>query len=85
MFLQAAADVVCLQLGYDFGSVSTSPCDSYGGSDIWGASGSSVAMSSLACQGGELDIQDCLFSAPYTTRPAHAHDSIVWSLTGNSH
>jgi len=74
----AAADVVCLQLGYDFGSVSTSPCDSYGGNDMCGASGSPVAMSSLACQGGELDIQDCLFSAPDTACLGHAHDSIVY-------
>jgi len=74
----AAADVVCAQLGYDFGSVSTSPCGSYGGADLCGAVGSPVAMSNLACKGGELDIQECAFSSPETICLGHAHDSVVF-------
>ena len=44
MFLQAAAAVVCLHLGYDFGSAITSPCDSYGGNDMRGASPSGPSV-----------------------------------------
>lgn len=84
MSLQAAADVVCAQLGYDFGSVSTSPCGSYGGANLCGAAGSPVAMSSLACEGGELDIQECVFSVPDTVCLGHAHDSIVYCGVGGS-
>ena len=81
---QAAADVVCAQLGFEFGSVSTSPCTSYGGSNLCGSPGSQVAMSSLTCGGGELDIQECAFSVPDTTCLGHAHDSIVYCGTGGS-
>merc|ERR1712203_601502 len=49
----AAADVICAQLGFDFGSVSTSPCGSYGGVDSCGASGMPVGLSNLVCDGGE--------------------------------
>ena len=38
----AAADVICRSMGYDFGSVSSSPCGFYGGADICGAAGSPV-------------------------------------------
>lgn len=74
----AAADVVCAQLGYEFGSVSTSPCGIYGGANLCGSPGSRVAMSSLTCEGGELDIQECTFSLPDSTCLEHAHDSIVY-------
>ena len=75
---QAAADVVCAQLGYDFGTVSTSSCGNYGGSNLCGAAGSPVAMASLACAGGELDIQDCSFSAPDASCLEHGSDSVVF-------
>ena len=75
---QAAADVVCAQLGYDFGSVSTSPCNSYGGGNLCGASGAPVVMSALNCAGGELDIQECASSQPGPECQDHAHDSIVF-------
>ena len=81
---QAAADVVCAQLGYEFGSVSTSPCSSYGGANLCGSPGSHVAMSSLTCEGGELDIQECAFSVPDTTCLGHAHDSIVYCGAGSA-
>lgn len=81
---QAAADVVCAQLGFEFGSVSTSPCSSYGGANLCGSPGSQVAMSSLTCEGGELDIQECVFSVPDTTCLGHAHDSIVYCGAGGS-
>ena len=35
-------------------------------------------MSSLTCEGGELDIQECTFSVPDATCQSHAHDSIVF-------
>ena len=38
----AAADVICRSMGYDFGSVSSSPCGFYGGADLCGAAGSPV-------------------------------------------
>ena len=56
---QAAADVVCKQLGYGSGVASDSPCGSYGGSDVCGAPGSPVAMQSLTCTGAELAVSEC--------------------------
>ena len=76
--LQAAADVICAQLGFDFGSVSTSPCGSYGGVDSCGASGMPVGLANLVCDGGELDFQDCSFTAPDAACLDHALDSIVY-------
>ena len=49
--LQAAADVICAQLGFDFGSVSTSPCGSYGGVDSCGAFGMPLGLANLVCDG----------------------------------
>jgi len=74
----AAADVVCAQLGYDFGSVSTSPCGNYGGANLCGAINSAVAMSDLKCEGGELDIHECAFTSPDATCLSHDYDSIVF-------
>ena len=78
LLLQAAADVVCTQLGYDFGSVGTSSCEMYGGSNVCGIAGSPVAMASLSCSGGELDIQDCSYSIPDAGCASHAGDAIVF-------
>ena len=78
MLLQAAADVVCRQLGYDFGSVGTSSCEMYGGSNVCGVAGSPVSMASLNCAGGELDIQDCSYSIPDAGCASHAGDAIVF-------
>ena len=75
---QAAADVVCAQLGFDFGIVSTSSCESYGGSNVCGAVGSPVAMASLSCSGGELDIRDCVYSTPDASCSGHSGDSVVF-------
>ena len=77
-FRQAAADVVCAQLGYDFGIVSTSACTMYGGSNVCGALGSPVAMASLSCSGSELDIKDCSFTMPDTECATHSSDSVVF-------
>ena len=71
-------DVICAQLGFDFGSVSTSPCGSYGGVDSSGASGMPVGLANLVCDGGELDFQDCSFTAPDAACLDHALDSIVY-------
>ena len=38
----ASADVACRSLGYAHGSVSSSGCGSYGGSDLCGATGTPV-------------------------------------------
>ena len=32
--MQAAVDVVCSQMGYDFGSLGSSSCDRFGGNDF---------------------------------------------------
>ena len=74
----AAADVVCKQLGYDYGTVSDSPCSGYGGSDICGAQGAPVAMEALECTGGELDILACSFKSPSEKCASHQLDSIVY-------
>ena len=76
--LQAAADVACAQLGYDFGSLGSSACDRYGGNNVCGAPGSAVAMADLTCKGGELDIGDCAYTSPSTSCLAHELDSIVF-------
>ena len=78
MLRQAAADVVCAQLGYDFGSVGTSSCEIYGGSNVCGVAGTPVAMASLTCSGGELDIQDCMHSIPDADCATHAGDAVVF-------
>ena len=74
----AAADVACRQMGYDFGSVSSSPCGSYGGSSLCGASGTPVAMKGLACTGGELNIQECSYEEADGTCAGHGNDAIVY-------
>ena len=76
--MQAAADVACGQLGYDFGSLGSSTCDRYGGNNMCGAPGSAVAMADLSCKGGELDIRDCAYASPSTSCLAHGSDSIVF-------
>ena len=48
---QAAADVVCKQLGYGSGVASDSPCGNCGGCEFCSAPGSPVAMQSLTCAG----------------------------------
>ena len=79
---QAAADVVCKQLGYGSGVASDSPCGSYGGSDLCGAPGSPVAMQSLTCTGAELAVGECEWSAPDATCSSHGSDSIVFCAGG---
>lgn len=74
----AAADVVCAQLGFDYGTLGTSPCSTYGGSDLCGSPNIPVAMANLVCEGGELDIQECSFSKPSASCLGHERDSIVY-------
>ena len=69
---------MCSQLGYDFGSLGSSACNRYGGNDLCGAPGSSVAMADLTCSGGELDIQDCSYTSPSTSCLGHELDAIVF-------
>ena len=76
--VQAAADVVCSQLGYDFGSLGSSSCGRYGGNNLCGAPGSAVAMADLTCSGAELDIRECSFQSPSTSCLAHELDAIVF-------
>ena len=79
---QAAADVVCKQLGYGSGVASDSPCGSYGGSDICGAPGSPVAMQSLTCTGAELAVTECEWSVPDTSCSSHGSDTVVFCTGG---
>jgi len=74
----AAADVVCSQLGYDFGSLGSSACDRYGGNNLCGVPGSIVAMADLTCSGGELDIEECSYTSPSTSCLGHELDAIVF-------
>lgn len=78
----AAADVVCRQLGYEYGSVSTSPCGSYGGEDVCSATGTPVAMQNLKCTGGELDVNECAWEEPTAQCADHRLDSVVYCSYG---
>ena len=73
----ASADVLCRQLGFEFGSVSSTPCSFYGGSNICGAPGSPVALKSLSCAGSEMNVGDCNFEAADAGCADHALDSVV--------
>jgi len=73
-----AGNVVCKMLGYDFGTVSSSPCNIYGGHNLCGAAGSLVAMQSLQCTGDELELSDCTWRAPDSACQTHNLDSIVY-------
>ena len=74
----AAADVVCRQMGYASGTVSSSSCSDYGGAHMCGVAGTPVAMQSVECTGGELSITSCSFSAPSEICASHQQDSIVY-------
>lgn len=78
LIMQAAANVVCSQLGYDFGALGSSACGRYGGNNLCGAPGSAVAMAALTCSGAELDIGECSFQSPSTSCLAHELDAIVF-------
>jgi hypothetical protein len=74
----SSADVVCRQLGFDFGSLSPSPCNSYGGSNRCGAASAPVALKSLNCKGNELTIDECSFSKPDESCLSHTRDALVF-------
>jgi len=74
----AAADVVCRELGYDFGTVASSGCSAYGGANLCGAAGTPVAMQNVKCTGGELTLAECSWSTPDATCAQHEHDSVVY-------
>ena len=78
LIMQAAVDVVCSQMGYDFGSLGSSPCGRYGGNDLCGEPGSLVAMADVSCKGGELDILECSYSSPQASCLGHEKDAIVF-------
>jgi len=73
----ASADVLCRQLGFDFGSVSSTPCSLYGGSNVCGAPGSPVSLKNLNCAGKEMSVGDCNFEAADAGCADHALDSVV--------
>jgi len=73
-----AADVACRQMGFDFGSVSASPCQRYGSADLCGKSGSAVAMKKLVCSGGELGVHSCSWMQPDAACGSHELDAIVY-------
>lgn len=75
---QSSADVVCRQLGFDFGSLSPSPCNSYGGTNRCGAANTPVALKSLNCIGNELTIDECIFSEADESCLSHTSDAIVF-------
>ena len=64
--------------GYDYGTLASSPCESYGGSNLCGAAGSPVSMRDLACTGSELSVGECSWSVPDAACSGHALDSVVF-------
>lgn len=72
------ADVVCQALGYDHGTLSSSPCSAYGGSDLCGSVGSPVVK--VSCRGGELSLDDCVWSPPDTDCLEHQNDAVISCL-----
>jgi len=74
----AAADVICRSMGYAVGSISSSPCNFYGGADLCGAKGAPVAMSGLKCLGSEWSIEECSWSLPDESFMEHTGDVIVY-------
>lgn len=74
----AAADVICKSMGYKHGSISTSPCGFYGGSDLCAAAGSPVAMSDLKCEGSEWSVGECSWGVPDDACMAHSSDVVVY-------
>ena len=72
-----AADVVCRLQGYDHGSVGSSPCSSYGGTNLCGKLGSTIAMKDLQCGGGELELSgSCVVDISRTC----LFVSLVWQV-----
>ena len=74
----AGADVACKQMGYDFGTVSSTPCSNYGGRSVCGAKGSLVAAQNLQCSGEELELSECTWQAPSIACESHDADSVVY-------
>ena len=73
-----ASDVVCRQLGYDFGSVASASCDNYGLHNVCGAPGAPVAVKSLSCTGDELSVFECEGQHADETCASHKLDSVVY-------
>jgi hypothetical protein len=80
----AAADVICRSVGYTHGSLSTSPCGFYGGVDLCGAVGSSVAMMDLSCSGSEWSVEECSWAVPDDECAGHEQDIIVYCGTSTT-
>ena len=74
----ASADVLCRQLGFDSGSVTSTPCSQYGGSNLCGAPGSPVSLKNLNCAGNEMNVEDCNFEAADAGCADHMLDSVVY-------
>lgn len=77
-----AADVACRLMGFDHGAVGSSPCGSYGGADLCGALGTPVAMKSLSCTGGELDLAGCEWLPPSEECLSHEADAVIFCASG---
>lgn len=73
-----AADVICRMQGYDHGSVGSSPCSSYGGTNLCGKLGSPIVMKDLQCGGGELELSGCKWTAADEGCSSHAMDAVVF-------
>mmetsp|Transcript_87266 Transcript_87266/g.167222 ORF Transcript_87266/g.167222 Transcript_87266/m.167222 type:complete len:530 (+) Transcript_87266:95-1684(+) len=72
-----AADVVCRQLGYEYGTLSTRKCDGFPHSYDCGAEGTPVAMKNLQCKGREGEVQDCEWETPDQECFDHKKDVIM--------
>lgn len=72
-----AADVVCHQLGYEYGTLSKKKCGEFDHSYACGAEGSPVAMKNLQCKGTEGGVQDCEWDTPDPECFDHQKDIII--------
>lgn len=73
-----SASVACKQLGFDFGTVAATPCSSYGGENVCGTAGSTVAMKAPKCAGDEAALQECPWEDPDAECMSHLSDSVVY-------
>lgn len=73
-----AADLVCRMLGYDYGTVGSNPCSSYGGMNVCGSVGSPVVMQALSCIDGSMDFDGCQWRMPDAACLTHELDGVVF-------
>lgn len=79
---QAAAEVVCRQMGFKHGAVAATKCNNQAGFDLCGAPGSPVSMKHLRCKGRERTIWECGWENPDAECADHKKDGVVACWNG---